>query len=216
VQFHSLDIVACWGTDRVSRLISAGTSSLLGRPRWSPSHVAILARLNPYLPAKMAWFESTTLCPHECLLQQRVTSGMQVHWPEERIRDYCSQGGRVELYRLSPCWQLCTSEEKLLSRILTDHMVLRGVHYDMAGAILSGTRIMSRVGLLPAAAKEHVFCSAVAYFCGARFGRLPVNNPAAWNPGRFLRYALWTGVWRHERRLSIDDLPRLRLHDPST
>ncbi len=155
--FEPLDIAACYGTGFTAKAISYGTASVLAPPRLKigPSHVATLCEFHQ----RMVWIESTTLCPHPCEITGRQINGCQAHDPASRIADYLADGGRVDLYRLSPIEKLSRDERDLLSRILIRHFVGREVTYDLGGAMLSGTRLFKRTRLLPSADLNELFCS---------------------------------------------------------
>ena len=68
------------------------------RLKIGPSHVAVLCEFH----GSMVWIESTTLCKHPCAILGYQVDGCQAHLPEDRIRDYITTGGHVDLYRLSP------------------------------------------------------------------------------------------------------------------
>lgn len=190
------DIAACYGTDRASRLISWGTASLFGPRslRVGPSHVAILI---PH-PRKdgLLWAESTTLCGRPCLYHQREVSGCQVHEPEDRIADYESTGGRVEFYRLTPIREFSEAEEELLARIVYRHCVAKSLHYDLSGAIISGSRILNHTRLFPAADLNSLFCSELIAAVLQRLGRLNNGNPGRYHPARLLRELVTSGVYQ--------------------
>ena len=91
--FEPLDIAACYGTGFTANAIRWGTASLLAPPRLriGPSHVAVLCEFH----GRMVWIESTTLCPHPCVIMARPITGCQAHLPEIRIHDYVAGGGHV-------------------------------------------------------------------------------------------------------------------------
>jgi hypothetical protein len=188
------DIAACYGGDLISRAIRLATASLLAPPRLRlpPSHVAILC---PHA-GRMVWVESTTLCPHPCLLRRLHVSGVQAHRPEDRISDYTLSRGRVDLYRLVDVNSLSSDEASLLSRILIGHFVQRGLTYDYGGAVLSGTRVFQLTRLFPGADLEQLFCSELIAAVLMRLGRMNRANPARFHPGRLLRTLVRTGVYR--------------------
>jgi hypothetical protein len=202
-EFLSLDLAACYGSDLVSRAISWGTASLLAprRLKYGPSHVAVICefRGNP------VWIESTTLCRHPCAILGEKISGVQAHLPEERIDDYVSHGGHVDLYRLSPIDRLSKTESQLLTRILVRHFIGRRVTYDTGGALLSGTRIFKRTRLLPGADLNELFCSELAAKVLMRLGRMNRDNPTKFNPACLLRRLVRQGTFQFERRFSQGD-----------
>lgn len=192
--FQPGDLAACYGSDAASRLISLGTSSLLAPAglRWAPSHVAILCTHGD----ERLWVESTTLAPRPCRLQQRCVSGVQAHLPAARIADYCQTGGRVDLYRLVAIESLSRDEDRLLTRILLVHFIGNSLPYDLAGALLSGTRLFQRSRLFPRADLRQLFCSELAAAVLMRLGRLGRDNPTRFHPARLLRTLVRHGTYR--------------------
>lgn len=195
------DLAACYGRDWVSKAISYGTASLLApsRLKFGPSHVAVICEQN----GSPVWVESTTLCRHPCLILQSHVSGVQAHLPEERIEDYVSGGGRVDLYRLSPIDRLSQDESQLLTRILIKHFIGRLVSYDTGGALLSGTRLFKRTRLLPAADLNELFCSELAAKVFMRLGRLNRDNPTRYNPANLFRQLVREGTVQFERTYAL-------------
>lgn len=193
---HSLlpgDIAACYGVDWTSRLISAGTSSLVGPHElcWPPSHVAICCRNDD----ETIWVESTSLCHRACLFRRMPVSGVQAHRPYDRIADYVRSGGRVDLYRLTEINRFSKSESCLLSRLLIDHFIKKHIRYDMSGAVLSGTRAFQLTRLFPGADLQRLFCSELIAAVLMRLGRMNHANPTRFNPGRLLRHLVRTGKY---------------------
>ena len=195
--FEPLDIAACYGTDPTSKAISWLTASPFAprRLRRGPSHVAVICHLD----GRTVWIESTTLCPHPCLVRHAKVAGCQVHPVEVRIQDYVASGGHVDLYRLSPVDRLSSSESQLLTRILIRHFVGRSVTYDVGGALLSGTRLFKHTRLLPSADLNQLFCSELAAKVLMRLGRLNRDNPTKYNPASLLRQLVREGTVQFER-----------------
>lgn len=191
--FHPGDITACYGSDGASRVISLATSSLLGPDglRWSPSHVALCCGYQ----GGVVWIESTTLCSHPCLVQQRVVSGVQVHDPADRISDYLGEGGQVRVFRLRELHAFDPDEDELVTRLLVGQFVRQQVTYDLRGALLSGTRVFQWTRLFPRADLESLFCSELIAAVLMRLGRMNHANPSRYNPGRLLRELVRTGVY---------------------
>lgn len=195
--FQPLDIAACFGTGFTSKAISYGTASLLApsRLRIGPSHVAVLCEFN----GTMVWIESTTLCPHPCVILGYQFDGCQAHLPEDRIRDYVQKGGHVDLYRLSPIDRLSQQESELLTRILVRHFLGQRITYDLGGALISGTRLFKRTRLLPAADLNELFCSELVAAVLMRLGRMNRGNPTRFNPACLLRQVVRDGTFQFER-----------------
>ena len=197
LNFQPLDIAACYGTGFTDRAISYGTASLLAPPRLriGPSHVAVLSQFRD----SMVWVESTTLCQHPCAILGYPVDGCQAHLPEDRIRDYITTGGHVDLYRLSPIEKLSQSESELLTTILVRHFIGQRVTYDLGGALVSGTRLFKRTRLLPQADLNELFCSELVAAVCMRLGRMNRSNPTKFNPACLLRELVRQGTFRFER-----------------
>ena len=196
--FQPLDIAACYGTGLTATTIRYGTASLWApkRLRVGPSHVAVLCRFQ----GNMVWMESTTLCPHPCVILGYQLDGCQAHLPEERIRDYVAAGGHVDLYRLSPIDRLSALESDLLTTILVKHFIGQRVTYDLGGALLSGTRLFKRTHLLPQADLNELFCSELVAAVLMRLGRMNRANPTQFNPASLLRQVVRQGTYQFEQR----------------
>lgn len=192
--FEPLDIAACYGTGVTAQAISYGTASLLAprRLRIGPSHVAVLCEFH----GRMVWVESTTLCPHPCVILARHINGCQAHLPEMRIRDYVKADGRVDLYRLAPIEKLSRVESELLTRILVRHFIGKQVTYDLGGALVSGTRLFKRTRLLPSADLNELFCSELVAAVCMRLGRMNRSNPTRFNPACLLRELVRHGTFQ--------------------
>ncbi len=200
--FQSLDLLACYSPGWTGRVISWGTASLFGprRLRIGPSHIALICQYH----GSPVWVESTTLCPHPCVILGRRISGVQAHLPELRIQDYIHQGGRVDLYRLFPIDRLGKKESQLLSRILIRHFIGKEVTYDMGGALLSGTRLFKQTRLLPRADLNELFCSELVAAVLMRLNRMNRDNPTRYNPACLLRQLVREGTFQFAREFSPD------------
>tara|TARA_R100000808_G_scaffold7070_1_gene20784 strand:- start:6196 stop:6801 length:606 start_codon:yes stop_codon:yes gene_type:complete len=188
------DIMACWGTDWTSRGISAATWSPIAPKglRLGPSHLAIMCQLSDRTPL---WVESTTMCRHPCFIRGENARGVQAHHPEDRVKDYLEQGGRVVRYSLTPINTLTTLETHLLMKILINHFVCARVDYDLGGALISGTRVWQLLHSFPGADLDRLFCSELVSAVLQRLGRLNRANPTRHNPARLLRQAVRQGVY---------------------
>ena len=188
--------MACYSHDTIGRGIRWATCSPFGprELRWPPSHVAIICDA-PEVDDEPVWVESTTQCEHPCLVRGETVSGVQVHRPAERIRDYEQCGGRVELFRLTEINTFSSKESRLLSRILIDHFARRGLQYDYTGALFSGTRVFPWTRLFPAVDLHSMFCSKMVAAVLMRLNRMNHENPTLFNPGRLLRRLVHTGKY---------------------
>lgn len=128
--------------------------------------------------------ESTTLCREPCLLQKRGVSGVQAHWPAERIQAYLAAGGRAWLYRPSVDWQLFQREKDLLSEFLLRHV---GDHYDYRSAALSAERLFKNRWWYHPANTHALFCSELWSAALQRIGRLGATDASVINPAVLLR-----------------------------
>lgn len=188
------DVFACFGADRVSRIISAGTF----RPfaprglRLGPSHVAMCCnwRNSP------VWVESTTFATSPCLVRGEVVAGCQAHPIGQRLADYLVAGGRVDLYRLVAIDRFTDEESARLADILVNGFVNRGIGYDYGGALISGTRVLKRLSLGRLAGLESVFCSELLAATLMRLCRLNRKNATRYNPGALVRRLVRDGTYR--------------------
>ncbi len=194
------DLVACHGTDWISwgiRLMTWSPLAMSGQ-RCGPSHLAIITESDRGL----LWVESTTLCRHPCVVRGERVSGCQAHEPLERVHDYLSSGGTVEVYRLTGINQLDEAERQLLRRILFQHFLWTPVGYDLGGAILSGTRAIRWLGLLPGTDLQSLFCSELVAALLMRLNRLNHANPTGFSPARLLRTLVTLGKYHRVARWS--------------
>jgi hypothetical protein len=193
VTYEPGDILACYGSEPVSRAISWGTFCPTAPRglRVAPSHVSIVAVDR----GETVVFESTTLANRPCLIRGESVGGVQCHEPELRVWDYTHRGGRVDVYRLTQWNRLETREVFELSKQLRE-MTLAGLTYDTGGALLSGTRVFQMTRLFPAADLESFFCSELVAFSLMRLHRLCRTNPTRFNPGRLCRRLVHEGTYR--------------------
>ncbi len=197
--FRAGDIAACHGADAASRLIRWGTATPFAPRglRVGPSHVAILSE--HYTRPGMFWFESTSMCARPCVLTEERRNGTQAHNPVGRVDDYVNAGGRVDVYRLAPFWELSETESDELGGLL-DLAVDQRASYDLPGAIMSGTRCLKYSRLL-AADLDSLFCSELIAAVLQKLGLLAHANPMRFNPASLMRRLVRTGVYRLHRRL---------------
>ena len=196
--FEPGDLLAFYGADRVSRIITLATASPFGprRLRLGPSHVGIVcehAKLGAIL------VESTTFSRLCCLVRGLSVSGCQAHFPQERIDECRRGGGTVDVYRLSPIDSLSLDESGLLTDILVKHFVRREVGYDLGGAIVSGTRVVKWLRGMPGADLDSLFCSELCAAVLMRLGRLCRANPTRFHPAMLLRRLVRQGTYRFVR-----------------
>ena len=171
------DVIACWGTDRVSRVISLMTSSILPPWElcWSPSHVAII---HEHAETGPRWYESTTLVEGQ--------RGAQCHGPDERWLAY---GGRCVVFR--PTIEVDDGQQARMGAELR-RMVSQGVPYDLSGAVISGTRF---VRYLAPASGDRLFCSELVARALQVSRLMNWSSPSSYSPGRLLRELVKTGTY---------------------
>lgn len=186
--------MACWGTDRVSRVISIGTFRVLAPSglRYGPSHVAMVAKHWKLGPL---WCESSTLSKQPCELRGERVDGCQAHPIDRRVIEIADAGGRVEVYRLAPIFELDTHESGLLADIVFRHLIDKGIRYDWPHVLLAGTRVIKRTALMPSESRDAVFCSEMVAAILMRLGRLCVGNPTKYSPADLLRELVNSGTY---------------------
>lgn len=187
------DILACYGGEPLSRIISYGTFTPFAPRgvRVAPSHVGIISEHE----GEPCVFESTTLANRPCVVNGSLASGIQCQRPFLRVWDYTHRGGRVDVYRLTRWNQLDRSEAFQLSELLL-RMTREHLTYDTGGALLSGTRVFQFSRLFPAADLERLFCSELVAFLLMRFNRMARCNPTRFNPGRLVRHLIACGTYQ--------------------
>lgn len=193
------DILACYGRGALSHVIRWGTASALAPPglRVGPSHVGIVCDWG----GMTALVESTTLAKRPCVVHKRIRSGCQLHLVQDRIADYLGEGGRVDVYRLTPVQRFSEEESNLLAKILIKHFVEPGIGYDRGGAAISGTRVIKWTRLLHANL-DNVFCSELIAGVLQRLGRMDnADNPTRFNPASLLRCLVRRGTYQRAHKL---------------
>lgn len=199
--FLPFDLFVCWGTDKVSRFISAVTSWPFGPPRLriGPAHVAFCVDWYNH----PLWAESTGICKHPCLYHNAVISGCQFHNIADRIEDYVKIGGRVDVYRLAPMWQLKADQTRELLSVVCNEYVGKEVGYDLDGAMFSALRVWKLLdvvlGVFPNADTNQLFCSEWAAHLLMYFNRLPLSNCSKFTPAELARAMVNNGVSKYER-----------------
>ncbi len=172
------DVLAFYGRDIISRIIECATRG--------PSHVAIVCE---YDGAPLI-IESTTLCKWPCAIRGVQTDGVQAHHWEDRILEY---PGRIERFRLSEHWQLTPAEHSMLKDMLLRYWM--GLPYDMRGAILSGTKVLKFVRRWREANLAKQFCSELVAAVLMRLNRMPISDPALYNPAGLIRQLRRCGTY---------------------
>lgn len=208
--FKSGDVVACYGTGAISRIITVGTSTLFAPrgTRIAPSHVAIITKTGG--DGLSLWVESTSLSERPCLVRGETVSGVQAHFVEDRAKDFLYHGGRIIVFRLSGIDGLSEEENLLLTRI-TNHLINSRASYDTRGAIISGTRVFKRTRFLELFSHwlpidlNSLFCSELIAAVLMRLGRMNRTNPTRYSPGSLVRELVAQGTYKVEGELFADE-----------
>lgn len=178
------DLIFFYGRDTVSRTISFWT--------WGgPSHVGIVASDDgigvPNATGQLVLFESTTMCPTPCLVQQKPTHGIQVQNIQDRIAQYGT--APVYLKLREECAFSPTEVNKF--HVFAKRMV-GTVDYDMPAAIRSGTNI---VKYLVQPNINTLFCSATVARLLMLMNKMNWANPEIFTPGGLKHLLLRTAVY---------------------
>lgn len=217
LQIQPGDIFACWAPDLLSRFISIETS-LFTWPlspkglRLGPSHVAIACPRFPPHHSRCWWIESTTMTRHACIESGKPVSGVQVHPVHLRLQDYL-ETGRVDLYRLTPINALTPDQIRDMRNDLISWFVRKGISYDAAGAVFSGTRLIRSIDKVTGFLQprfESVFCSQLIAAELMSLCRMNRDNPVRYNPGRLLRTLVHQGTYTRVRSLTAADLDEVK------
>jgi hypothetical protein len=173
------DVIGFSGRSLLSDVINITT---YGIPRWSISHVGIVAA---YKGQYLLW-ESTTLDDTPCCILNRFIKGVQAH-PLCTITRY---KGRVWHY---PLVQQLSEEE---SHYLTEFLLQRlGVPYDEIGAIRSGGAGFSLVeSMLRPENLASIFCSELVAAAHRSLGLIDTGNVSRWSPNFLVREERRRGI----------------------
>ena len=181
------DIVGFSGAARTSDIVNIAT---YGIPRWSLSHVGIIAN---YQGQKLL-FESTTLDKLPCEITKKQLNGVQAHKFDDVVENYA---GRVWVYPLYR--PLFESEDRRLSDFV---LSLVGRPYDTEGAIRSGGLLFSLVESLFRSEDLHtLFCSELCAKALSEIGLVPTDDAARWSPNHLIRHLRWHEILLKPRRV---------------
>lgn len=190
--FQPGDVIGFSGRSLTSRLIKAATVPpwYWFRAHWRcVSHVAIccelesrdIARFPNHLVfhrdgAKLCLLvESTTLEDLPCLLKGTPISGVQVHYPVQKVRDY---PGFVYRMRIAPEERFSPEQSRELTQFLLGYI---GRPYDRLEAVDSATPfVRDRDG-------SRTFCSKVVAKALMHVGLLGRSNPGEWTPAELVK-----------------------------
>ncbi len=162
-QFKSGDIIAFSGRNFLSDIINIGT---YGIPRWSISHVGIVAG-------------GHYTCG-DTLIYEALPKGVEVRNVNSIIKQY---NGRVWVYPLYR--KLYLDEEDRLSEFLLN---IVGYPYDKEGAGRSAGFLFATIqALFRGQDLSTFFCSELIANKLSEIGIHPVTNASKWSPNRLVR-----------------------------
>ena len=181
------DLIGFSGASGISDLVNIAT---LGVPRWDLSHVGILAEYK----GETLLFESTTLDPLPCVIQQKLFNGVQAHRLDEVVKNY---QGRVWEYPLAR--PLYPHENARLSEFLV-RMI--GTPYDAMGAMRSADLGLSYVeAMLSPEGLHQVYCSELCARAYEEIGAATECLRGRFNPNRLARHLRHHGLLLRPLRL---------------
>lgn len=188
--WHNLrpgDIIGFSGANGTSDFINIVT---YGIPRWSISHVGIVAEYH----GRLLIFESTTEAPDKCAIQNAYVTGSQAQDPDLRIPHY---KGRVWHYGLVQ--PLRSWESKALVRFLVGGL---GRRYDATGAYKAGAKVWSYIqAKLHPENQEALFCSEWVAAAHRYIERFDTPNISSWSPNALIREERRRGILHCRVRL---------------
>jgi hypothetical protein len=189
------DLLCCYGRDAVSRLIRWRTCWPIDPwSRWNPpSHVGIIGLRD----RQAVLYESTSLGKRPCLHRGYPVRGVQAQPVQQRVDDYLQAGGYVELYRPQGLHQFRLQDIVRLDEAVK-HFLGRGAAYDYRGAFLSGMRLPWLARL--STCTKRLFCSEFVAACLMHVGRLNLQTPGFYSPGRLLRELVRLGIYERVNR----------------
>ncbi len=163
-QFKSGDIIAFSGRNFLSDIINIGT---YGIPRWSISHVGIVAE---------SWFAPKD----RKFLYEALPDGIKANCPDGTIHRY---SGRVWVY---PLYRKLYEDES--DRLSTSLANIISIPYDKLGAGRSAGFLFASIqALFRGQDLSTFFCSELIANKLSEIGIHPVTNASKWNPNRLVR-----------------------------
>lgn len=187
---------SCWHSD----LINIVT---YGFPRYSLSHVGLLARKNDR--SKWLVFESNEDVPYPCAITHRKHDGVQAHALDLLLERY---PGKIWLYPkvgapLHWADHRWNSTGGAFGLRLYDALVQElGTPYDWMGAKRAGGIIHSTLNaLFHKQDTSSLFCSELVAMILNECGLLDTDNVSKWSPNRLMRHLVWKHIYDKAVRL---------------
>ncbi|MFA5378854.1 MAG: hypothetical protein WC455_24085 [Dehalococcoidia bacterium] len=170
-----------------------------GIPRYSLSHVGILARKNKR--SKWLVFEANEDVPWQCAVTHRKHDGVQAHSLDLLLERY---PGKMWLYRLNEeyiykyvGWQGAFGISLYYSLVKE-----LGTPYDWMGAKRAGGFFHSAIhALLYKQDTSSLFCSELVAMILNEYGILDTNNVSKWSPNRLMRHLVRKHIYDKAVRL---------------
>ena len=181
------DLIGFSGANPYSDLINLTT---YGIPRWSLSHVGIVADYH----GELLIFESTHGEDTPCAIKGKPVSGTQAQVVEPRIRTYAGRVWHYPLVKPLRPW-----EGKALSRYLLKSV---GRPYDRQGALRAGAKLWAWVqGLLRDEDVASLFCSEWVASAHRHIERFDCVHVGVWSPNALVREERRRGILASPVRL---------------
>jgi len=186
------DIIGFSGAYWHSDLINLST---YGWPRYSLSHVGILARKNKR--TKWLVFEANEDVPWRCAVTRTKHDGIQAHSLDLLLERY---QGKMWHYALMPGWPKhqvsrypLDIEGNLYKALARD----LGTPYDWKGAVRAGGKLWS---LIQATFRQEdtsaFFCSEFVATVLREFGIFATDNVSKWSPNSLMRTLVKQGIYK--------------------
>jgi hypothetical protein len=186
MDFKDGDIIGFSGAHYLSDFINIVT---YGIPRYSLSHVGILARKNTR--SKWLVFEANEDVPWQCAVTHRKHDGVQAHSLDLLLERY---PGKMWLYsRIGyPVYDSGHTWVELYNALVNE----LGTPYDWMGAKMAGGFIHSAIqGILHKQDTSSLFCSELIAMILNEYGILDTNNVSKWSPNRLMRHLTRKGIY---------------------
>jgi hypothetical protein len=186
------DIIAFSGANFVSDFLNVVT---YGIPRFSISHVAIVADYGVAEMRSQLIFESTTINSSPCEIRGIATRGAQAQFLNTRLLSY---EGVIWHY------PLIKSLSEAESETLTGYLVpMLGTPYGEVAAFRSGGLGFSWLEqkIHGPANLSSIFCSEWVAGAHKAVGILATDNIGKWNPNRLIRHERHYGILGSPTRL---------------
>jgi hypothetical protein len=187
-------IIGFSGSHYQSDLINVVT---YGIPRYSLSHVGVLARKNKR--SKWLVFEANEDVPWQCAVTHKKHDGVQAHSLDLLLERY---PGKMWYYSLADVTFECPSvlsDELSLYTTLCNEL---GTPYDWMGAKRAGGFFHSAIhALLHKQDTSSLFCSELVAMILNEYGILDTDNVSKWSPNRLMRHLVRKRIYDKAVRL---------------